>query len=126
MTASTDSAAAFDAAYLSTWTESDPDRRRAMIEDVWAPDGQLHVSSSGATITGTADIAAHIDRVHAERIVGQGLTFAYDQHLESGGATLLRSSMLTAEGTVVGRGVDIVFRDDTGRVTATHMFMGVD
>lgn len=126
MTASTDSAAAFDAAYLSTWTESDADRRRAVIEDVWAPDGQLHVSSTGTTITGTADIATHIDRVHADLIVDKGLTFAYDQHLESGGATLLRWSMLTAEGTAVGRGVDMVFRDDTGKVTAAHMFMGVD
>ncbi|MFV0451907.1 MAG: hypothetical protein ACK5LS_06640 [Propioniciclava sp.] len=44
--------------YLSTWTDPDPEQRRRLIENVWAPDGTLVVSSPGITLRGTAAIAA--------------------------------------------------------------------
>lgn len=59
-------------------------------------------------------------------IAGKGLTFAYDQHIESGDSILLRWSMLAPSGDVVGRGVDIVFRNADGRVQTAYMFMGID
>ena len=34
----------FDAAYLRTWTEPDAGERRALIEQMWAPHGSLHLS----------------------------------------------------------------------------------
>ena len=93
---------------------------------MWAPHGSLHISSPALTVTGTADIAEHINRVHNDRIAGQGLTFSYDQHMESGDALLLRWSMTAPSGDVVGRGVDTVFRDVDGKVTRAYMFMGVN
>ena len=93
---------------------------------MWAPHGSLHISSPALTLTGTADIAEHIGRVHNDRIVGQGLTFSYDQRMESGDALLLRWSMTAPSGDVVGRGVDTVFRDVDGKVTRAYMFMGVN
>ena len=116
----------FDAAYLSTWTDPDAGKRLALIEQVWAPHGSLHISSPSLSLNGTADIAAHIGRVHNDLIVGKGLTFSYDQRLESGDALLLRWSMTTPGGDVVGRGVDTVFRDVDGKVTRAYMFMGVN
>ena len=116
----------FDTAYLSTWTEPDAGKRFALIEQMWAPHGSLHISSPALTVTGTADIAEHINRVHNDRIAGQGLTFSYDQHMESGDALLLRWSMTAPSGDVVGRGVDTVFRDVDGKVTHAYMFMGVN
>ena len=80
----------FDAAYLSTWTDPDAGKRLALIEQVWAPHGSLHISSPSLSLNGTADIAAHIGRVHDDLIVGKGLTFRYDQRLKSGDALLLR------------------------------------
>lgn len=59
-------------------------------------------------------------------IAGKGLQFVYDQEVVSGEATLLRWSMLSPQGDVVARGVDVVFRDQQGRVSSGHMFMGVD
>ncbi|RRD03728.1 nuclear transport factor 2 family protein [Arachnia propionica] len=112
--------------YLRTWTEPDQQHRNALIEQIWAPDGVMSVSSLGITITGVADIAAHITRVHDDMIAGKGLRFVYDQEVASGDATLLRWSMLTPQGEVAGRGVDVVFRDTDGKVTAVHMFMGID
>ena len=126
MTDTTRSGADFDAAYLSTWTEPDAGKRLALIEQMWAPHGSLHISSPALTLTGTADIAEHIGRVHNDRIAGQGLTFSYDQRMESGDALLLRWSMTDPSGDVVGRGVDTVFRDVEGKVTRAYMFMGVN
>ncbi|WP_314932143.1 nuclear transport factor 2 family protein, partial [Actinomyces oris] len=82
--------------------------------------------SPALTVTGTADIAEHINRVHNDRIAGQGLIFSYDQRMESGDALLLRWSMTAPSGDVVGRGVDTVFRDVDGKVTRAYMFMGVN
>ncbi|MDO5066742.1 MAG: hypothetical protein Q4D96_05650 [Propionibacteriaceae bacterium] len=112
--------------YLTTWTEPDQQRRNAIIEQVWAADGVMSVSSLGITLKGVADIAAHITRVHDDMIAGKGLQFVYDQEVASGDATLLRWSMLTLNEDVTGRGVDIVFRNTAGRVTAVHMFMGIN
>ena len=126
MTDSTQTSTDFDAAYLSTWTEPDAGKRLALIEQVWAPHGSLHISSPSLSLNGTADIAAHIGRVHDDLIVGKGLTFRYDQRLKSGDALLLRWSMTTPGGDVVGRGVDTVFRDVDGKVTRAYMFMGVN
>ena len=64
MTDTTRTGAGFDATYLSTWTEPDAGKRLALIEQMWAPHGSLHISSPALTLTGTADIAEHINRVH--------------------------------------------------------------
>ena len=126
MTDTTRTGAGFDATYLSTWTEPDAGKRLALIEQMWAPHGSLHISSHALPLTGTADIAEHINRVHNDRIAGNGLTFSYDQRMESGDALLLRWSMTAPSGEVVGRGVDTVFRDVDGKVTRAYMFMGVN
>jgi hypothetical protein len=122
----TDTVSDFDRQYLQTWTEPDPQRRRAQIERVWSPDGRLVVSSIGLTVTGIDEIATHIGRVHEQNIVGRGLRFVYDQHMEADDALLLRWSMLAPDGAVVGRGVDVVFRDTDGLVQTVYMFMGID
>lgn len=122
----TDALTAFQNDYLATWTESDAEQRRSNIEHAWASDGRLAVSSLGITIEGVEAISAHIGRVHDDLIAGKGLTFTYDQHVDSGDSLLLRWSMLTPSGDVVGRGVDIIFRNAEGRVRTVYMFMGVN
>lgn len=122
----TDALTAFQNAYLETWTEPDATRRRANIDRVWAPDGRLVVSSPGLIVEGVDAIDEHITRVHDDMIAGKGLAFVYDQHIESGDSLLLRWSMVAPSGEVVGRGVDVVFRDAEGRVQAAYMYMGVN
>ena len=65
------------------------DQRRRNIEQMWAPDGSLAVSSLGLTI-----VNAQISQVHDDLIADKGLAFTYDQHIESGDCLLLRWSML--------------------------------
>jgi hypothetical protein len=116
----------FDRRYLETWTEPDAQRRRANIERLWAADGHMTISSLGATVQGVDEIAAHIARVHEQNIVERGLRFTYDQHVEAGEALLLRSSVRAPDGSVVGRGVDVLFRGADGLVHTAYMFMGID
>ncbi|AAT89429.1 hypothetical protein Lxx16480 [Leifsonia xyli subsp. xyli str. CTCB07] len=84
------------------------------------------ISSLGITLHGTAEISAHIARVHNDMIVAKRLTFSYDQQHEADDALLLRWSMTGPSGDVAGRGVDIVFRNPTGQVETAYMFMGVN
>lgn len=116
----------FNRQYLETWTEPDPERRRANIERMWAADGRMVVSSLGATVEGIDDIAAHITRVHDEHIAGNGLSFRYDQHIENADALLLRWSMVAPDDSVVARGVEVLFRDPAGLVETVYMFPGVE
>lgn len=116
----------FTADLLSTWAEPDATTRRRIIDRLWAEDGELSVSSTGQTLHGTDAIAAHIGAVHDDLIAAKGLAFSYDQEITAGDALLLRWSMAAPDGTVVGRGADVVARDDAGRVTSVHMFMGVN
>jgi len=117
---------AFDRHYLETWTEPDPERRRANIERMWSADGRLVVSAIGVTVQGVDEIAAHIARVHEQNIAERGLRFVYDQHEEADDALLLRWSMITPDGSTVGRGVDLVFRDADGLIQTVYMVMGIN
>jgi len=116
----------FDQQYLQTWTEPDPDRRRANIERMWSADGRMVISPIGVTVQGVDEIAAHIAQVHEQNIAERGLRFVYDQDAEADDALLLRWSMLTPDGSAVGRGVDVVFREADGLVQTVYMFMGID
>jgi hypothetical protein len=116
----------FDRRYLETWTEPDAQRRNANIERLWAADGRMVVSGLGATVRGVGEIAAHITRVHEQNIVERGLRFTYDQRVEAGEGLLLRSSVLAPDGSVVGRGVDVIFRGPDGLVHTVYMFMGIN
>jgi len=60
------------------------DQRRRNIEQMWAPDGRLAVSSLGLTIEGVDDIDAYISQVHDDPIADKGLAFTYDQRIEFG------------------------------------------
>jgi hypothetical protein len=116
----------FDQEFLETWTETDPEKRRAAIERVWAPEGRMVVAPIGATLEGFDQIAAFVGQVNDENIAGKGLRFVYDQRLEAGEALLLRWSMLTPDGEAVGRGVETLFRGGDGKVRTAYVFLGVD
>jgi hypothetical protein len=120
----------FDREYLETWTESDPVRRRAKVERIWAADGRLvagpPVGVNGMAFEGHDQIEGFLAQVNEESIVGNGLRFDYDQRVQAGDALLLRWSMLTPDGRSAGRGVEIIFRGDDGKVQTAYVFMGID
>jgi hypothetical protein len=117
----------FSEEFLATWTETDPDARRAAIERVWSPAGRMLVGPPvGATLEGPDQIAGFLAKVNAENIVAKGLTFVYDSEQEAGDATMLRWSMLTPDGKVVGRGLEVLHRGADGKVETAYVFLGVE
>ena len=117
------SAADFTDEYLRSWIEPDPERRRDLIMNMWAPDGRLTVSSPAMVVEGVDRIVDHVASLYDAL---KDLDFVYDQQIESGDALLLRWSMSTPAGELVKRGVNIVFRNAQGCVSRVHMFMDVD
>lgn len=111
--------------YLKTWTEPDTEKRHQNVRAVWATDGEMHISSIGATVKGVDKIIEHIDRVHEDVIAGKGVVFSYTQEVEAGDGLLLASSVAGPDGSPVGKGADVIFRSDDGKVTAAYMFMGL-
>jgi hypothetical protein len=117
----------FSEEFLATWTETDPDARRAAVERVWSPEGRMLIGPPvGATLEGRDQIAGFLTKVNAENIVEKGLTFVYDAEQEAGDATMLRWSMLTPASDVVGRGVEVLHRGADGKVETAYVFLGVD
>jgi len=90
---------------------------------MWSAGARLVVSPIGVSVQGVDEIAAHVTRVHEQNIAERGLRFVYDQHAEAADALLLRWSMLAPDGSAVGRGVDVVFRDADGLIQTVYMFM---
>ena len=116
----------FTAEYLTTWTEPDADKRRAVIDRFWAADGRLIASAPvNATLEGTDQIAGLIGQVYDENIEANGLRFTYDQRVDAGDATVLRWSMLTPDGTAVDRGVEVLFCGEDGKIHTDYLFMSV-
>jgi hypothetical protein len=115
----------FDQEFLETWTATDPAARRAAIERVWAPDGRMVVSPVGAELQGFDQIEAFVAKVNAENIVEKGIEFVYDQRQQADEALMLRWSMLAPGGEAVGRGVEVLFRGDDGKVATAYVFLGV-
>jgi hypothetical protein len=58
--------------YVATWNETDPGRRREMIEKIWTDDA--YYVDRGAEARGIEQISANIDRIHRkfpDRIYGR-------------------------------------------------------
>ena len=110
--------------YLQSWVEPDQATRHEYIRKIWAPDGQLCVSDPAQTIEGVAGIIAHVDQLYGAL---SQLRFVYDQHIVCGDALLLRWSIFDQSGQQrIKRGVNIVWRDESGCAQRVYMFMNVE
>lgn len=96
--------------YCAAWTDPDASKRAAFLEQVWAP---------GATYTdptvhaaGSAELLAHIARVHARRPGGKVVrTSALDAHHQ-----IVRFAWhaLDASGAELVHGIDLAFLSSDG------------
>ncbi|MFC9997312.1 nuclear transport factor 2 family protein [Nocardia sp. NPDC127526] len=106
--------------YCAAWSESDPARRRAVLEKVWAPDATY--TDPTVHVTGLDGLLAHIETVAARRP----------------GATVLRTSrvdahhdlarfawhVVQADGTALPDGLDLIEFTDDGRIRRVIGFFG--
>ncbi|MTE13827.1 hypothetical protein [Nocardia aurantiaca] len=130
--------------YLAQWNESDPELRRKLIRELWAEDGaQILVDPpedmrNAATrssfpippleVRGHHALERRVERAY-DMFVGPG----EHRFVQRGEVTpLLKQvvaftwSMVTAGGTVVGGGMDVLALDDDGRIRTDHQHIGIE
>ncbi|MEV0824701.1 hypothetical protein [Nonomuraea rubra] len=130
--------------YIAQWNESDPDRRAALIRDLWAADGSQVLVDPPQEIRDAATALAFPVpplEVRGHEALNARVSRAYEMFVASGEhvfeaaeeAVLLSPNVLgirwsmvsTSTGEAVGGGLDILALDGDGRVRADHQFIGV-
>jgi hypothetical protein len=106
--------------YLAVWNESDPDARRAAIEDVWADDGRY--VDPLTEVEGHDEISALVDAVqqqmpgHVFRLLG-----GVDAHHDV--ARFSWELVPGGGGESIAEGFDVAVTDDDGRIRSVVGFI---
>ncbi|MFE4459041.1 hypothetical protein ACFROC_16940 [Nocardia tengchongensis] len=132
----------FAGRYLAQWNESDPESRRKLIRDLWAEDGaQILVDPPEDVREAAANLNFPIPalEVRGHHALERRVERAYDMFIgtghrfvQRGEATALLNhviaftwSMVTADGSVVGGGMDVLALDEDGRIRTDHQHIAV-
>ena len=131
----------FSSKWFALWTEADETARSRQVADVWASNGaQVLVDPPEALREAATELAFPVPplEVRGHDEIDRRVTRAYEMFIESGeytfaasdgGAVLLAAPALVglawdmvtvADGTVVGRGYDVLVLDDDGRIVLDH------
>jgi len=113
--------AAFVERYLSMWNEPDADRRRQLVQELWAPTAVNATATMEAV--GHDEIAARVTRAY-DAYVGTG-EHRFEEHvpfLAHHGALRVWWQMVRTDGTVAALGQEFLVLDDDGRIRSDHQF----
>jgi hypothetical protein len=104
--------------YIASWNETDPSARRALIEEIWAADGQY--IDPLAEVTGPGQIDAVIAAAQ-QQFAGMKFRLAgpVDAHHDQARFTW----ELGPDGTAVVVGFDVAKRDPDGRLALVLGFL---
>jgi hypothetical protein len=125
--------------YVAVWNESDPERRRELVADLWAVDAE-HVlvpprdvvdAASGLSmraafeVRGRQELEARVREAH-ERFIASG-DYAFRRRDD---AQRLRDVVkftwemtATADGSVAGAGLEFLVVDADGRIRSDYQFI---
>ncbi|MFB4303492.1 hypothetical protein [Actinomadura sp. NTSP31] len=131
--------------YIAQWTEPDPGTRRALIRELWAPDGvQVLVNPPQEIREAAGNLAFPIPplEVRGHDALNARVSRAYDMFIAPGErtfkaaekATVLMPNVLAVRwstvsvstGEAVGGGLDVIALDDEGRIRTDHQFIGTN
>ena len=130
----------FTRQWFELWTEADPQARSRQVVDLWAPAGaQVLVDPPQAMRDAATELAFPVPRleVRGHDEIDRRVTQAYAMFIEPGeytfkaagrDAVLLAPALVglawdmvtVADGTVAGRGYDVLVLDDDGRILLDH------
>ena len=130
----------FTRQWFALWTEADPQTRSRQVVDLWAPAGaQVLVDPPQAMRDAATELAFPVPRleVRGHDEIDRRVTQAYALFIEpgeytfqatDGDAVLLAPALVglawemvaLADGTVAGRGYDVLVLDDDGRILLDH------
>ena len=127
--------------YMAQWNESDPELRRKLIREVWAPTGaqtlvdppveireaaeRLNFAVPALEVRGHDAMEARVARAY-EMFVASG-----EYLFEVGAATRLPAGLIglpwsmvaRADGSVAGGGYEVIGLAPDGRITSDHQFI---
>ncbi len=117
----------FIAQYIAMWHEPDAARRRAIVEQLWAPDAENITRTF--TVHGLEQIVPRVDRAHTEWVAkrdfifrpqtgaGAGNTDGHNHLIKFHWEMLPRTG-----GALEARGLDILVLDETGKIRSLYQF----
>jgi uncharacterized protein len=109
-------------AYVAMWNEPDPDSRRKIVADLWAPDAVNFTAAFEAR--GREAIEARVTRAY-DTYVGTGShTFRLARPAAAHhGAVRVDWEMVTAGGEVASTGTELLMLDCGGLIASDHQFL---
>jgi hypothetical protein len=134
------SAAELAERYVALWNESDSDRRRLMIAELWTEDGS-HIlqppqeireiaarAGIGMTATlearGYAEIAARATSAYDEWVASQGLSFRPGDDAERlGDVVKFHWEAIAGDGAVFAVGLNFLIVSPDGRIVRDYTFV---
>lgn len=111
----------FAARYTAVWNEPDPAARRAIIAELWAPDGVEVLES--AEHRGHQALEARVTGAYQQLVRDGGFVFEPEDAVGHHDAVTFRVRMVpSGGGEVAWRGVVFVQLDADGRITRDYQF----
>jgi hypothetical protein len=109
--------------YVAVWNESDPDRRRRAIAELWTPDGRHYVDTREAR--GYDALEKRITGSHEKNVRDRGHRFRAAPNASAlRDAVAFQWEMLPADGEqVVAGGLVFLMLDREGRILVDYLFV---
>ena len=108
--------------YVAVWNETDPDKRRTAIAEIWAVDGRY--CNGRAVYVGHEGVQAAVTASH-DKWVGKGYVFRSGGNAEGhhNGVRFGWDMIPAAGGEVVSIGSEFVIVDEDGRIRYDYQFI---
>lgn len=106
--------------YLAVWNESDPEKRRREVAELWADDGVY--ANTGREFHGHSGIEEAVAEAY-EEFVANGFIFQLSGFSENHDAARIAWEMVSSSGgDVVAAGTEYLILDKGGRIRSDHQF----
>ncbi|MEO7548602.1 MAG: hypothetical protein ABIT82_09280 [Ramlibacter sp.] len=113
--------------YIAMWHEPDATRRRAIVEQLWAPDAENFTRTF--TVRGLEQIVQRVDKAHAEWVARRDFVFRPQTGTDAGNTDshnhLIKfhwEMLPRAGGALEARGLDILVLDEAGKIRSLYQF----
>ena len=108
--------------YVAMWHEPDPERRRTLVEALWAEDAEN--TTRNFTARGLPAIVARVTRAHEEWVAAKRFVFRPTGNSDAHNHLVKFSWEMAPSvgGPAEARGLDIFVLNEDGRIRALYQF----
>jgi len=109
--------------YLAMWHEPDPERRREIVEALWAEDAEN--KSRKFAFHGHAEIIPRVTRAHDEYVASKGFVFRSSGNTDAHNNVVKFFWEMVPRngGPIEARGLDVFVLREDGRIGALYHFL---